>query len=99
MFTRACVCVCLVCIQMGKENIKTAKKSAPSERWAWFFRLIGPGKNGTGEIILRIYGAIVGDGGEEKEENDEEKEEEDDEYKKKRRRTKEPCARLCVYII
>jgi len=52
------VCVCVVCIQMEKENIKTAKKTAPCARWAWFFRLIGPGKNGAakvGEIILRIY--------------------------------------------
>jgi len=41
---------------MREENIKTAKKTAPCTRWAWFFRLIGPGKNGaeTGEITLRV---------------------------------------------
>lgn len=54
----ACVLYIIMYIRVGKENnMKTAKKTAPCARWAWFFRLIGPGKNGAeaGKITMRIY--------------------------------------------
>jgi len=72
MFTRAYVCV--VCIQMGKENIKTAKKSAPRGRGfsAWLVR-----EKTEPARLYCVYTVLVGGAGEEKEENDEEEEEDD----------------------
>lgn len=50
IYVHVCVCCRYVCIRVGKENIKTAKKTAPFARWAWFFRLIGPGKTAPARL-------------------------------------------------